>query len=649
MDESQLKSLFLTLAGPALLLAGTALADQTESIVEHMVVTGARLPESPEQVPADIQVIDAEMIADSGAQTLAQVLNGLAGIQIQDNIGNMRRGVSISLRGFGENGVNNVLVLVNGHKLNNPSLAGPDLSVVPLRDIERIEILHGSASSLYGDQTSGGVINIITRQVNEQALLLSAARGSDDLERYYASIDQRLGEQFAVRAAVDVEHADNYRDNNNSDRERGLLHLNFHNGWFSGFAEWQQDDDRLRLPGALSESQIRDDRRQAGTPGQYSNRETTLQRLAGRFVMNDRQQLHLDLAQREEEGSGEIFGSMFTTLTEVRTLQPKWTGQWPLTHGELLLTAGADIERTEYQSDYGFGATSFSQDTDDLYAQISAPLSKDFRTVIAGRRSEFSLSDQQSGQAIDDQLSVFQLGFNYQLDAHWRSYLRFDQGFRWPNADENGFIPASLTSLTPQESETVDFGVEYQQQHLRLTLGLFSMDVENEIVFDPLADGPWGPGTGANINLPASERQGANVSVRWQATDALDLHWHYRHTDAELSSAPFAGNEVPLAAERVSNAVIRYAFSEQWSLYADAVYTGPRYRAGDNSNVSELLGGYTVFNASLRWQLRNWQWQLRVNNLSDKRYNGYSGGLSPFAFAYPAALAQYALSVEYRQ
>jgi iron complex outermembrane recepter protein len=119
-----------------------------------MVITRATALEKP--APASTRVIDRNEIERSAASSLIEVLNGKAGIQIRDTLGDGNH-ASISLRGFGDNAVNNVLVLVDGRRLNNPSLSGPDLNSVPLANIERIEILRGAGTVLYGDQAVGGV------------------------------------------------------------------------------------------------------------------------------------------------------------------------------------------------------------------------------------------------------------------------------------------------------------------------------------------------------------------------------------------------------------------------------------------------------------------------------------------------------------
>ncbi|MFA7592969.1 MAG: TonB-dependent receptor plug domain-containing protein, partial [Thiohalobacteraceae bacterium] len=130
--------------------------------LEPVVVSATRSLQSSVPTPAAISIIDRTEIEASGALQITEVLRGRGGVQLSDPYGDGSRAV-IGMRGFGENAAANTLILVDGRRLNNSDLAAPDLNSIALKDVERIEIIHGSAGVLFGDQAVGGVINIITR------------------------------------------------------------------------------------------------------------------------------------------------------------------------------------------------------------------------------------------------------------------------------------------------------------------------------------------------------------------------------------------------------------------------------------------------------------------------------------------------------
>jgi iron complex outermembrane receptor protein len=82
---------------------------------------------------------------------------------------------------------------------------------------------------------------------------------------------------------------------------------------------------------------------------------------------------------------------------------------------------------------------------------------------------------------------------------------------------------------------------------------------------------------------------------------------------------------------------LTWSFRDNWNAYIEADYTGARYRAGDVANQASQLGGYTVINASLRWQYLRWFAQLRLNNVFDKAYSTFSGVDFSGNYYYPAA------------
>ncbi|MFT7491791.1 MAG: iron complex outermembrane receptor protein, partial [Pseudohongiellaceae bacterium] len=142
---------------PFCALLATAQPVFAEDDVTQIIISATGSEESEVLAPVSLSVITQKDIQLSGANTLTEVLRRQASIQIKDSIGDGSR-ASVSLRGFGANSANNVMIVVDGRKLNNPSQEAPLLTSVSLKDIERIEIIQGSGGVLYGDQAVGGVI-----------------------------------------------------------------------------------------------------------------------------------------------------------------------------------------------------------------------------------------------------------------------------------------------------------------------------------------------------------------------------------------------------------------------------------------------------------------------------------------------------------
>jgi outer membrane cobalamin receptor len=145
------------LLGYVLVCLNAAQADEVE--LDRIVVTPSRTEESYSDVSRKVDIITSEEIESSQANDLAQVLDKLASVNIS-NYGGLGATKTIRMRG---STAAQVLVLIDGRPVNSPRDGEAELSSIPLENIERIEIMHGPGSSLYGQGAMGGTVNIITK------------------------------------------------------------------------------------------------------------------------------------------------------------------------------------------------------------------------------------------------------------------------------------------------------------------------------------------------------------------------------------------------------------------------------------------------------------------------------------------------------
>jgi outer membrane cobalamin receptor len=142
--------------------------------LKEVVVTATRVDTSVLDSPSSVSVISAQQITDSGAIDVAQVINGQPGVVVND-YGPTGALKTVSLRGSTSS---QVLVLLDGIRLNSSVNGEVDLSSVPMEIIDHIEIVRGGESSLYGSSAIGGVINIITKKAEKPSVSLSITNGS---------------------------------------------------------------------------------------------------------------------------------------------------------------------------------------------------------------------------------------------------------------------------------------------------------------------------------------------------------------------------------------------------------------------------------------------------------------------------------------
>lgn len=622
------------------IIAPTTLAADKKLDTVYVSATRSETAQMP--VATQIKVITEDDIRVSGAKLVTEMLRTQAGIQLSDMDGSGMRNVSISMRGL--SGTNNVLVLVDGRKLNNPSMAAPALNAIPLRDIERIEIIQGSAGVLYGDQAVGGVINVITRRAAAGETLgsVAARAGSDNLEDYGVNLGQGFANGLSYSLSGQKRNADNYRDNNQSAYESALLNLRYDHERGFAFVEGQQINDDLRTPGSITDAQAAVDRRHTHSPNDYSNQETDTWRMGGGLNLTGNWSLLAEYSDRNEESDYEFWGLTAASL-RVKSLTPRIVGEYTLANGPLVATLGYDQIESDYESNNGSSPVISTQEQSSYYAQVVFPLAPQLTATIGARQSQVDDDNQLNSVAQQDDLNASEVGLSYQLNNEWRVFGRFAESFRFANPDDNNLVPVGVVFLKPQTGESFELGTQWQGDKAQVSYALYQMTLNDEIVYDPFvaSNKPW---PGANINLPDSERQGFTLDADTRLSDELAVRFNYTYTDAKVIDGVYKGKHVPFVAENTANTTLLLTPIKPLTFSLETVYTGSRYKSGDENNSSATLSPLTVFNLAAVYSYRQLELGGRINNITNELYAGYHANWGQ----YPQPERNYEASITYR-
>ncbi|MCX7826688.1 MAG: TonB-dependent receptor plug domain-containing protein, partial [Verrucomicrobiae bacterium] len=248
-------------------------ADPTNVVSQlpEMVVTASRLPGQEEVVskmPAHVTLVSRPQIQQSPSQTLPELLSTQPGMQNIDTLG-FGLFSSPNMRGYGER--TGVLVLVDGVRVNNPgdSTQSALWTAIPPQDIERIEIIRGGGSHVYGEGAIGGVINIITRKGDkEPSGTAEVAAGNFGYLRGHISGGGAFGAGRAYGSGT-YEEGDGPRDGSAFYKETAQGSLGVTTPWGDLDATVYFHKDRLRNPGNLTYEQFHKDPTQVGEDGSY--------------------------------------------------------------------------------------------------------------------------------------------------------------------------------------------------------------------------------------------------------------------------------------------------------------------------------------------------------------------------------------------
>jgi len=209
------------------------LKDNSE-VLNEVVVTGTRTAVARNYVPYNISVVNREQIANSSESALLPVLSGqVPGLFVTERgvtgfgVGTGSAG-AISMRGLSGSPNNRVLVTING----NPQFMGifghPLSDAYVASDVEKVEVIHGTGSVLYGTNAMGGVINIITRNQLQDGYTINARvlYGSFNTQKYMASLGYRK-KGFSVMASFNKDRTDGHRPASDFNISNGYLKINY--------------------------------------------------------------------------------------------------------------------------------------------------------------------------------------------------------------------------------------------------------------------------------------------------------------------------------------------------------------------------------------------------------------------------------------
>ncbi|MFZ9039524.1 MAG: TonB-dependent receptor, partial [Gammaproteobacteria bacterium] len=584
------------------LMAGLCLAVapvQAYAELGPIVITPTRTEQVENKSSATVYVMTVEDIENSGAVTTSELIRGIPGVQIDDLFGNGTQ-VNVSVRGFSATANANTLVLVNGRRLNHSDTAAPDLHHVFPRDIERIEVMVGSAGTLYGDQAVGGVINIITKKSVDNFHQASVRVGSFDYSGVEFNSSRQLSDSLGYRLSAENFETDHYRDHNAQTNTNFNGLLEYSEGSNALYLEVQAIDDELELPGALVEADYEDDPTQInpGFADDFINEETHVYRLGYKRNLGAHD-FSIDATGRETDA--DVRQSFQNTPSpEDGSIDRKHEAVNPKLSGvifaavETPYVVGIDMERTDFDleipNQFFTSQANNEQEVDSLYFQVMPRLTETLQLTFGMRRSsldnELHYFDALSNEVdtdVDEDITVAELGLAWFLDQQTRISIRYDENFRFAKIDEFSQTLAP-TILDTQTGESLEVGIDLTRGNQRVILSVYQLELEDEIEFDPTQGPDFGFGPiGLNTNLDKTRRRGMTLSWVSQISNELRLKTELGLVEAKFESGVFDGNDISGVANEIASVRSDFQATNFIAVYLAVNYTGPMYAQGDNA------------------------------------------------------------------
>lgn len=576
----------------SLFLATPAFAD-TPTELDGVVVTASRTAQTQDQTLAAVTVIDRAEIERLQPASLPDLLTGRAGFSLANN-GGQGKSTSVFLRGTESD---HVLVLVDGIKLGSATSGGASLQDIPVEQIERIEIVRGPFSSLYGSEALGGVIQIFTRRPQGRFTPnFSAAIGSERTRRVSAGAGGRSGDAshggwYAIQAGYENTDGINaYRGPRNFDPDRDG-YRNASLTMQGGYRFDEHWDAELRVFRAEGRNEY---------DGSLNNEADTVQQVVGgrvRYAANDRVRFtasagaSADLSENFLDG---VYSSNFDTRRKLASLQAD------LGVGGGLLSLGFD-----WSGDQVDGNTRYARDR-RINRGLFGQWQQDFgdHSVQAGVRRD---DDSQFGGETTGSL-LWGWNFTRQL----RLGASYGTAFKAPTFNELYFPGYGNPALGPETSRSVELSLRGDHGNARWALHAYETRIDDMIAFDASLGDFGGPNNIDRARIRGVEAEGAVRVADWDLRASLT-----RLDPRNDGNNPNHDHVLPRRA-RASGRIDADRRFGRFSVGASVIGVGERY---DNLTNTTRLGGYGLADLRVGYALAPaWNLQLSAGNLFDKRY-----------------------------
>jgi len=604
-------SIFLALVSTGLPVKLLAEAPVTQPT---LVVTANRFESELQQAPANISVVTREQIDSSGVATLSQALQTLGHVNISDLFGVTGARARVDMGGFGASGSQNTLILLNGRRLNDVDLSGANLSTIPLETIERIEILRGSGTVLYGDNAVGGVINIITRSgfdADQSSVSVKAGSfGTAGVGAVYSAAK----DDTAFYLSADAVHSDGYRDNSNFDNANLLAELTRQTATGTYGLRAIANREELQLPGYLNEPDYLANPKAALGTSEYANQ--THQTYEGFF---NGENWRGELAFRDKQQDARVFGDANANL---KTLS--FTPRYRATIGQNKIVGGLDLYQSSLDTLADFGTPNINQSQASrnsyaFYVNDNIKLGDKSALTLGGRYQSVDLkidntnlsSTTTTSDSRTDALTAWEAALSYQHNAQDRSYLRLAQSFRFPVLDEMwNYYSGTISLLKPQHGDHFEAGTRFSvSDSTHIEANLFHILLTDEIGYVDA--------TASNVNLDPTRHQGINLGLETRLSQHWKSRFGYSYRDAVFRSGAYAGNDIPEVPTHSATWNNLFAISKAGSISLNAIYTGERYFGDDLDNVGKKMPDYLRWDLAWVYRKQGWDTSVSVINLTD--------------------------------
>lgn len=584
-------ALFGAIALPLAAYAETASLDE-------VVVTAARLPQSLKQTIAHTTVLNEQAIRQSGASDVPTLLRSLAGVEVAQS-GGLGNVSSIFMRGTNSN---QVLVLLDGVRINSATTGATALDQIMLDSIERIEVVRGNVSSLYGSEAIGGVIQLFTKRGHgAPAFNVSTGLGSHGTQRLAAGFSGEVNDtSFSVNvgkvktngvSAINPLLAPAANPNNNG----------YDNNTVNAQISHALNADHLLSATLFSTRGKASFDNPFGPPTGINDMIANLDKLsiASDDQLSEMWHSSLRLAQGIDDLHSYTNGVQAWRI-KTQSNQLVWQNNLKIADSQHLTLAAEHLVQA-----VSADTTPFTQ------------TKRNVNSLLAGYVGDYGVHQVQANVR-QDRYSDFGtantglLGYGMQFTDTLRFTASIANAFKAPTFNDMYYPVAwgGNPNLKPERSQNKEIGLHYVENGQRIDVVYFDNRISDFIVLNAAY---------ASINIPLAEIKGQELSYAGEFGNT--------HLKANVTFQNPRNNTTGLAlirrAKEFGSVAVSHDF-DAWNLGAEARFSGARQDVNSIAfpSVPVSLQSYQLLNLTSRYQIdKHLNLSVRVDNLFNRNYS----------------------------
>tara|TARA_B100001057_G_scaffold499502_1_gene610419 strand:+ start:2510 stop:4492 length:1983 start_codon:yes stop_codon:yes gene_type:complete len=593
------------------------------------------------------EIYTAKDISKSGSSSLFNFLSQHTSLNILPSYGN-KSAPLIDIRGYGiESGYQNVVVTVDGERINNIDMSTQIIGSIPLSSIDNIEIIKGSGSIRYGDSAMAGVINITTSDYIENSIKTSF--GSDGLNNNNINIGYK-GEKFSIGLSASDDgddgqsKADTQGNKAESTNQYNKLKINIDpTDALNIKLVMSNVRSNLFYVGALTKAEFDVDPSQ-NSGNKYTNYDYNIDRNSIGLNYKINPSINFKLSFFQENRSNHFIPSYSSSNIVYDYDTEGFNLSLPFIGEKFTFTPGFELMNGQRKDSVG----KVTKDNKAFFVDTEIQLNT--KTIIsAGARRE-QVDYTYNGSSTlntDENLNAYEVGINFAFSDELSIFSNYNQAFQAPDVDRffvgvyapptwalsgrsfNGFID-------PAKSNTLNVGFTYRMKQNTLSLTSYYSKVKDEIFYNP--------NSFLNENIDNSKKYGLELQNNIQLNDKLSANLTYNYVKAEIGNNAQGltdGNDMPGVPRQIVLVNINYQFITNGYVNLSHAWKEKTYIFSDFSNSSsQKQPQYNSTDLSVNYSLDKFMMLSKVEvfgaitNIFEQKnaVQSYANALYPFNF-----------------